>query len=109
MLKAIFGLLGLAVVLAIVSSLAKTQLGAIGQIGQTTARVLSPVGSDRAAAGGSMAGRTVGGARPDGFPATAGAPKPTAQSPARAAQKSVFERQDDALQQSEQRYKRADP
>ena len=109
MLKAIFGLLGLAVVLAIVGSLAKTQLGAIGQIGQTTARVLGPAGGDRAAADGSVAGRRVGGARPDGYAAIAGTPLPTEQPQARAAQKSVFERQDDALQQSVQRYKRADP
>jgi hypothetical protein len=87
MLKAIFGLLGLAVVLAIAGSLAKSQLGAIAQLGQTTARVLGP----------------------PGLAATAGAPMPPAQPRAREVQKSVFERQDDALQQSEQRYKRADP
>ena len=44
MLKAIFGLLGLAVVLAIVGSLAKNQLGAIGHIGQAAERVLGPAG-----------------------------------------------------------------
>jgi hypothetical protein len=97
MLKAIFGLLGLAVVLAIVGSLAKNQLGAIGQIGQAAARVLGP------------AGRTAGGAAPVGLAATAGAPMPPTQPRARDVQKSVFERQDDALQQSEQRYRRAEP
>jgi len=108
MLKAIFGFLGLLIVLAVVSSLVKNPLGAIGQIGQTTTRVLGPSGGDGAAAGGSVAGRAVGGARLDGFAATAGAEVPAAQQQAQG-QKSVFERQQDALRQSEQRYKTAQP
>ena len=113
MFKAIFGVLGLLIVLAMVSSLAKTQLSAIGQIGQTTTRVHSPSGSDEAAASqgstGSMAGRAVSGARLDGFAATAGAEMPTAQQQIQGVQKSVVDRTNNAWQQSEQRYKRADP
>jgi len=112
MLKVIFGFLGLLVVLAIVSSLAKTQLGAIGQIGQTTTRVLGPTGSDGSAASGSagsMAGRAVGGARLDGFAATAGAEMPTAQQQIQGVQQSVRDRTADALQQGVQRNQRAQP
>ena len=112
MFKAIFGVLGLLIALAVVSSLAKNQLAALGQIGQTTTRVHGPSGSDDAAAqgsAGSMAGRAVGGARLDGFAATAGAEMPTAQQQIQGVQKSVVERKNSAWQQSEQRYKRADP
>jgi len=112
MLKVIFGFLGLLVVLAIVSSLAKTQLGAIGQIGQTTTRVLGPTGSDGSAAGGSagsVAGKAVGGARLDGFAATAGAEMPTAQQQIQGVQQSVRDRTADALQQGVQRNQRAQP
>ena len=112
MLKVIFGFLGLLVVLAIVSSLAKTQLGAIGQIGQTTTRTSSPPGSDGSAAdgsAGSMAGRAVGGARLDGFAATAGAEMPTAQQQIQGVQQSVRDRTADALQQGVQRNQRAQP
>lgn len=112
MLRVIFGFLGLLIVLAIVSSLAKTQLGAIGQIGQTTTREQSPSGSDDAVAGGSaggMAGRAVGGARLDGFSATAGAEMPTAQQQIQGVQQSVRDRTADALQQGMQRNQRAQP
>ena len=108
MLRVIFGFLGLLVVLAIVSSLAKTQLGAIGQIGQTTTRMQSAPGSDGAAAG-NMAGRAVGGARLDGFAATAGAEVPTAQQQIQGVQQSVRDRTVDALQQGMQRSQRAQP
>jgi hypothetical protein len=112
MLKAIFGLVGLLVVLAIVSSLAKTQLGAIGQIGQSTTRVHSPSVSDSATADGgvgSVAGRAVGGARLDGFAATAGAEIPTAQQQIQGVQQSVRSRTIDAVQQGMQRNQRAQP
>ena len=112
MLRVIFGFLGLLVVLAIVSSLAKTQLGAIGQIGQTTTRVQSPPGSEGSAAGGSagsMAGRAVGGARLDGFAATAGAEMPTAQQQIQGVQQSVRDRTAEALQQGMQRNQRSQP
>ena len=112
MLRVIFGFLGLLVVLAIVSSLAKTQLGAIGQIGQTTTRAPGTSGSEGSAAGdsaGSMAGRAVGGARLDGFAATAGAEMPTAQQQIQGVQQSVRDRTADALQQGVQRNQRAQP
>jgi hypothetical protein len=112
MFKIIFGFLGLMVVLAIVSSLAKNQLGAIGQIGQATTRVHGPSGDDGAAGGGSagsMAGRAVGGARLDGFAATAGAEMPTAQQQIQGVQQSVRDRTSDALQQGVQRSQRAQP
>jgi len=112
MLKAIFGFLGLMIALAIVSSLAKTQLRAIGQVGQTTTRVHSPTAGESAtpdSGAGSMAGRAVGGARLDGFAATAGAEIPTVQQQVQGVQQSVIGRTNDALQQSDQRYKRADP
>jgi hypothetical protein len=112
MLKAIFGFLGLLLVLVIVSSLAKTQLGAIGRIGQTTTRVQSPSSNNDAAAGdsaSSMAGRAVGGARLDGFAATAGAEVPTVQQQIQGVQQSVRDRTVDALQQGVQRNQRAQP
>lgn len=109
MLKVIFGFLGLLVVLAIVSSLAKTQLGAIGQIGQTTTRL--PAGADTGdgSSTGSMAGRAVGGARLDGFAATAGAEMPTAQQQIQGVQQSVRNRTADALQKGAQSRERATP
>ena len=112
MFKAIFGFLGLLIALAIFSSLAKTQLAAIGQMGQTAARVLSPSGGDGKTADASVgraAGRAVGGARLDGFAATAGADVPSAQQQLQGTQQSVIGRTDEAWRQSEQRYKRADP
>ncbi len=75
MLKAIFGLLGLLVVLAIVSSLAKTQLGALSQLGQSTTRAVNATtgsGNDGGSNVGAVAGKAVGGARLDAFGATAG-------------------------------------
>lgn len=108
MLKLIFGFLGLLVVLAIVSSLAKTQLGAIGQIGQTTTRL--PAGADTGdGSTGSMAGRAVGGARLDGFAATAGAEMPTAQQQIQGVQQSVRNRTADALQKGAQSRERTTP
>ena len=110
MLKIIFGFLGLLVVLAIVSSLAKTQLGAIGQIGQTTTRVPAAASDDSGAGNaGSMAGRAVGGARLDGVAATAGAEMPTAQQQIRGVQQSVRDRTADALQKGAQSRERATP
>jgi hypothetical protein len=112
MFKLIFGVLGLLIALAIVSSLMKTQLGALGQIGQTTTRVHKAAGGDASSpnsSAGSVAGRAVGGARLDGFAATAGAEAPTPQQQLQGVQKSVFGRTDEAWRQSEQRYKRADP
>jgi hypothetical protein len=79
MFKLIFGVLGLLIALAVVSSLMKSQLGALGQIGQTPTQV-------RKASGGE-----------------ASTPQPS-----QAAQKSMFERTDEAWQQSQQRYKRAE-
>jgi hypothetical protein len=112
MFKLIFGVLGLLIALAIISSLMKTQLGALGQIGQTTTRVQKAAGGDGSSptsGAGSIAGRAVGGARLDGFAATAGAEAPTPQQQLQGVQKSVFDRTDEAWRQSEQRYKRADP
>lgn len=110
MLKAIFGFVGLLVALAIVSSLAKTQLGAIGQIGETTTRVHRSATSDSADTSvNSMAGRAVGGARLDGFAATAGAEEPTVQQQVQGVQQSVRNRTADALQQGVQRNQRAQP
>jgi hypothetical protein len=109
MLKAIFGFLGLLIVLSMVGSLMKHQLGALGQIGQITTRVQPPAGIDGAAAGGGVAGRAVGGQRLDGFAATAGAEVPTAQQQIQSVQKSVFAQQDEAMRKSVDRYKRVDP
>lgn len=112
MLKAIFGFVGLLVALAIVSSLTKTQLSAIGQIGQTTTRVHSSASTDGttvADPGGSTAGRAVGEARLDGFAATAGAEIPTVQQQVQGVQQSVRNRTADALQQGMQRNQRAQP
>jgi hypothetical protein len=112
MFKAIYGVLAVLIALAIVSSLTKTQLGALWQTGQTTTRAHSSTGSNSATTNnsvGSMAGRAVGGARLDGFAATAGAEIPSAQPQTSGAQQSMFGRTDDAWRKSEERYKRADP
>ena len=112
MLKAIFGVVGILLALAIVSSLAKNQLRALGQIGQTTTRVHAPASEDAAGTDGSvgsMAGRAVGGARLDGFAATAGAEMPTAQQQIQGVQQSVRDRTAAALQQGVQRNQRAQP
>lgn len=109
MLKLTFGFLGLLIVLSIVSSLMKNQLGAIAQIGQITTRVASPSGTDGAAAGGDVANRAVGSRRLDGFAATAGGEAPTAQQQIQGVQKSVFAQQDEAMRKSVERYKRAEP
>ena len=106
MLKVTFGFLGLLIVLSIVSSLMKNQLGAIGQI---TTRVASPSGTDGSAAGGDVANRAVGTRRLDGFAATAGGEAPTAQQQIQGVQKSVFAQQDEAMRKSLDRYKRAEP
>jgi hypothetical protein len=78
MFKLIFGVLGLLIALAVVSSLMKSQLGVLGQIGQTTTQLRKPTASE------------------------ASTPQP------QGAQKSMFERTDEAWQQSQQRYKRAE-
>jgi hypothetical protein len=109
MLRAIFGVLGLLIVLAIVGSLAKNQLAAIGQIGKTTTRVQSPTPVESSSNVGSMAGRAVGGARLDGFGATAGAEMPSAQAQIQGVQQSIRERTVDALQQGVQRSNNAQP
>jgi hypothetical protein len=109
MLRAIFGVLGLLIVLAIVGSLAKNQLSALGQLGQTTTRVHSPTPPETSGNVGSMAGRAVGGARLDGFGATAGAEMPSAQAQIQGVQQSIRERTVDALQQGVQRSNNAQP
>jgi len=115
MLKAIFGFVGLLLVLAIVGSLAKTQLRALGQIGGATARVHGPSAQDGTAPdggagdGSSMAGRAVGEHRLDAFGATAGAEMPSAQQQIRGVQQSVRDRTVDALKQGAQRDQREQP
>jgi hypothetical protein len=114
MFKAIFGVLGLLITLAVVSSLAKTQFGAIGQMlgGQTTTRVHSSSnnsGSSTDSSAGSVTGRAVGGARLDGFAATAGAEMPSAQQQIQGVQQSVRDRTATSLQQGVQRNQRAQP
>jgi hypothetical protein len=108
MLKIVFGMLGLLIVLAIVSSLAKTQLGAIGQLGQTTTRAVNAQTgtADSGSDAGSMAGKAVGGARLDGFAATAGvgaAGPDTAQAQIKGLQQSVRDKTNQALQQGANR------
>jgi hypothetical protein len=84
MFKAIFGLLGLLIALAVVAPLAKPYLGALWQSGQTTTRARSAT--------------------------AASADKPAAAQPASSgAQKSVFGRTDDAWSKSKERYERAEP
>jgi hypothetical protein len=112
MLKAIFGIVGLLLALIIVGSLAKHQLRSLGQIGQTTPRVHGPAAQEASKTGGaagSVAGRAVGGARLDGFAATAGAEMPTAQQQIQGIQQSVRERTNNALEQGAQRNQRAQP
>ncbi|MEP7281686.1 MAG: hypothetical protein ABI696_06880 [Rubrivivax sp.] len=113
MLKVIFGALGLLIVLAIVGSLAKNQLGAPGQLGQTATRAAdATAGTSDSSSTGSMAGKAVGGARLDAFGATAGigAEGPdTAQAQIKGIQQSVRDRTNNALQQGTERNSRAQP
>ena len=92
MFKFIFGLAGLLVVLAIVASLAKTQLGSIAQIGK-------PASPGLAAPGGAG---SPGPAPPDG----ADAATPGAQQQIQGIQQSVRERTAEALQEGMQRNQR---
>lgn len=107
MLKAIFGFVGLLLVLAIVGSIGKKQLQAIDRIAPATTRVPSAAGPDGTIE--SPAARAVGGARLDAFGATAGAEPPTAQGQIQGIQQSVRDRTADALQQGVQRNQRAQP
>jgi hypothetical protein len=110
MLKAIFGFLGLLIALAVVASLMKTQLGALGQIGQSTTRVQSSATTtDAGSSTGSMAGKAVGGARLDAFGATAGADMPSGQAAIQGVQNNVRDRTVDALQKGVERSNRAQP
>lgn len=109
MLKAAFGFVGILIVLAIVGSLGKKQLQAIDQMGRTATRVQSANAPDGGGSVGSVAGKAVGGARLDGFAATAGAEMPTAQQQIQGIQQSVRDRTADALQQGVQRNQRAQP
>lgn len=111
MLKAIFGFVGVLIVLAIVGSIGKKQLQAIDQMGRTTTRVQASPAADESAGAGSVAGKAVGGARLDGFAATAGigAEAPSAQAQIQGIQQSVRDRTADALQQGVQRSQRSQP
>jgi len=109
MLKAIFGFVGILIVLAIVGSLGKKQLQAIDQMGQATARVPSAASPNGGSSVESVAGKAVGGARLDAFGATAGAEMPTAQQQIQGIQQSTRDRTTDALQQGVQRNQRAMP
>jgi hypothetical protein len=81
MFKTMFGVLGLLIVFAIISSLAKSHPDAMGRIGQQVTRVLDPPTSNSGSQG-----------QEQGEP------------------KSIIGRTDDALQrQSVERYKRAEP
>jgi hypothetical protein len=112
MLKAIFGFLGLLIALAVIASLMKTQLGALGQLGQSTTRVQSSANSTDSSTStstGSMAGKAVGGARLDAFGATAGADMPSGQAALQGVQNNVRDRTVDALQKGVERSNRAQP
>ncbi|MBN8510192.1 MAG: hypothetical protein J0L57_16490 [Burkholderiales bacterium] len=108
MLKAIFGFVGVLLVLAIVGSLGKKQLQAISQM-ETSTRVPSATASDGGSGGDPVAGKAVGGARLDAFGATAGADMPSAQAQIQGVQQSVRDRTADALQQGMQRNQHAQP
>jgi hypothetical protein len=112
MLKAIFGFLGLLIALAVIASLMKTQLGALGQLGQSTTRVqgsANSTDSSTSTSTGSMAGKAVGGARLDAFGATAGADMPSGQAALQGVQNNVRDRTVDALQKGVERSNRAQP
>jgi hypothetical protein len=114
MLKAIFGFLGLLIALAVIASLMKTQLGALGQLGQSTTRVQGSANSTDSSTStststGSMAGKSVGGARLDAFGATAGADMPSGQAAIQGVQNNVRDRTVDALQKGVERSNRAQP
>jgi hypothetical protein len=112
MLKAIFGFLGLLIALAVVASLMKTQLGALGQLGgQTGTRVVDPSArSDSSSNAGSMAGKAVGGARLDAFGATAGSGEmPSAQAQIQGVQQNMRDRTVKALEAGVDRSNKAQP
>jgi hypothetical protein len=109
MLKAIFGFLGLLIALAVIASLMKTQLGALGQLGQSTTRVQSSTTTESTGSTNSMAGKAVGGARLDAFGATAGADMPSGQAAIQGVQNNVRDRTVDALQKGVERSNKAQP
>ena len=79
-------------------------------MGRMTTRS-SASGPDGGASVDSMAGRAVGGSRPDAFGATegTGAEVPSAQQQIQGVQQSIRDRSTDALQQGVQRNRRAQP
>jgi hypothetical protein len=88
----------------------KTQLGALGQIGQSTTRVQSSTpATDTNSSTGSMAGKAVGGARLDAFGATAGADMPSGQAAIQGVQNNVRDRTVDALQKGVELSNKAQP
>jgi hypothetical protein len=110
-MKAIFGILSLVIVLAIVGSLAKKQLQAIGG-GASTARNAAAVtqsGAFAPATGGDRDGATLG--IPGGMPgAIAADPNgPTVAQQARSMQERARVNTERALQQGMQRNRQADP
>jgi hypothetical protein len=112
MFRAIFGVLGLLIVLAIVGSLAKNQLAALGQIGSSrTAKSQTPgaePGRDTAAAG-DAAMKAVGGARLQAFPGANAAEPLDAQAQIKGIQNDMRDRANQALQQGVERSNRAQP
>jgi len=109
-MKAIFGILSLVIVLAIVGSLAKKQLQAIGGGASTTRNAAAVTQSGAfAPAGGDRDGATLG--IPGGMPgAIAADPNgPTVAQQARSMQERARVNTERALQQGMQRNKQADP
>lgn len=109
MLRLVFGFLGLLVALAVAASLARSHLGWHLPFGPAPAKAVAT--SDRAVASGvRAAGSPAPVPRGEGSASTARA-RPPQGPPAPAATKedSVFQRQDEALRRSAERYRRVDP
>lgn len=107
MLKIVFGFLGLLVVLAVAASLARSHLGWTLPFGPAPAPAKAVAVPERAAAGGRTAGSPAPGRSGSGTAARAGPPQDQP-APAGAKEKSVFQRQDEALNRSVDRYKPVD-
>lgn len=112
-MRIVFGLMSLLIALAIVGTLAKKQLQALGQVGNTTTRV--PLDSQTQAVSDAVLGRAHDGAAtiavPGGMPGAAVAPMGEATVPmqAQAIQNRMRDATTNALQQGMDRNNNAQP
>jgi hypothetical protein len=114
-MRMIFGVMSLLIVLAIVGTLGKKQLQALGQVGGATTRVVAPLDSQTQAVSDAVMGRARDGAAtvavPGGMPGATLAPTVEATVPmqAQAIQNRMRDATTQALQQGAERNNNAQP